>query len=110
MWGRRARTRSSSWISLCCARRILWSHWEPCSGGGDGAARQTLRTVAGSERMARRQGWPEALRARWRHRRGQALVEHMLILAVVAVAVVGVLGTLGHNANNVLNTVANDIR
>ncbi|MCL6562788.1 MAG: Flp family type IVb pilin [Firmicutes bacterium] len=49
------------------------------------------------------------MRARrlWNDRRGQALVEYALILALVALAAVGGLSWLGQQVNEVLTDVAN---
>lgn len=52
------------------------------------------------------------VRAAWaavRDRRGQALVEYALILALVAVAAIVALQLLGGHASNTLNNVANAV-
>jgi pilus assembly protein Flp/PilA len=51
----------------------------------------------------------ERLRAAWRERDGQALVEYALILALVAIAAIVALKFLGGTAGNTLNTVANNV-
>lgn len=45
-----------------------------------------------------------------RDQKGAALVEYVLIAALIAVVVVGILGTVGRAAQTKLNTVATSLR